>query len=208
MDFHDVRFPGAISFGSAGSVERRTEVVTLASGHEQRNTPWAAARRRWDAGMGLRTLDDLAAVLAFFEARRGRLHAFRWTDWLDHKSCAPLAAISATDQPIGTGDGETAAFQLSKHYEPGGHVATRPVTKPVAGTVSVALDGVVQGTGVTVDPLSGTVTFAIPPAPGVAVTAGFEFDVPVRFDTDTIEVSLAAFEAGEIPSVPVIEVRD
>ncbi|MEL6768450.1 MAG: DUF2460 domain-containing protein [Pseudomonadota bacterium] len=207
MGFHSVRFSAAISFGSTGGLERRTEVVTLASGHEERNTPWAAGRRRYDAGLGVRTLDDLADVTAFFEARRGRLHAFRWKDWLDHKSCAPSAMPLAADQAIGTGDGTVTAFQLSKTYEPGAHAAARPITKPVAGTVLVALDGVEQVSGWTLDPVTGVVTFDTAPGAGVAVTAGFEFDVPVRFDTDAIDINLAAFEAGEIPSIPVIEVR-
>ncbi|MEO1724597.1 MAG: DUF2460 domain-containing protein [Pseudomonadota bacterium] len=207
MSFHSVRFSAAISFGSTGGLERRTEVVTLANGHEERNTPWSAGRRRYDAGLGVRTLDDLADVTAFFEARRGRLHAFRWKDWLDHKSCAPSAMPAATDQAIGTGDGSATTFQLAKTYEPGSHGIARPITKPVAGTVLVALDGADQVSGWSLDPEAGVVTFDVAPGVGVAVTAGFEFDVPVRFDTDAVDVNLAAFEAGEIPSIPVIEVR-
>ncbi|MEM6357945.1 MAG: DUF2460 domain-containing protein [Pseudomonadota bacterium] len=207
MSFHSVRFSAAISFGSTGGLERRTEVVTLANGHEERNMPWSAGRRRYDAGLGVRTLDDLADVTAFFEARRGRLHAFRWKDWLDHKSCAPSAMPAATDQAIGTGDGAATAFQLAKTYEPGIHGMARPITKPVAGTVLVALDGADQVSGWSLDPETGVVKFDAAPGVGVAVTAGFEFDVPVRFDTDAIDINLAAFEAGEIPSIPVIEVR-
>ncbi|MEM7499136.1 MAG: DUF2460 domain-containing protein [Pseudomonadota bacterium] len=207
MAFHEVRFPAAISFGSTGGLERRTEVVRLASGHEERNTPWAAARRRYDAGLGVRTLDDLAEVVAFFEARRGMLHAFRWKDWLDNKSCAPSAEPAATDQAIGTGDGATVAFPLVKTYEPGAYAESRVIAKPVEGSVSVALGGAAQGSGFTVDYATGIVTFDAAPGAGVAVTAGFVFDVPVRFDTDAIDINLAAFEAGEIPSIPVIEVR-
>ncbi|MEM7499095.1 MAG: DUF2460 domain-containing protein [Pseudomonadota bacterium] len=207
MSFHSVRFSAAISFGSSGGLERRTEVVTLASGHEERNTPWVAGRRRYDAGLGVRTLDDLADVIAFFEARRGRLHAFRWKDWLDHKSCAPSETPSPTDQSIGTGDGTATDFQLVKTYEPGPHGVGRPVTKPVAGSVLVALDGAAQTSGWSLDAETGVVAFDTAPGAGVAVTAGFEFDVPVRFDTDAIDINLAAFEAGEIPSIPVIEVR-
>jgi uncharacterized protein (TIGR02217 family) len=209
MSFHEVRFPGAISFGSAGGIERRTEVVALVNGFEHRNTPWEQSRRRYDAGLGVRSLDDLAEVLAFFEARRGRLHGFRWKDWLDHKSCLPSEAPSAVDQTIGTGDASTVAFELSKTYAPGVNAFLRRVTKPVAGSVLVAVDGVAlsAGTDFTADAETGVVTLAVPPDAGAAVTAGFEFDVPVRFDTDVIEVNLAAFEAGEVPSIPVIEVR-
>ena len=153
----------------------------------------------------MRSLDDLDAVLAFFEARRGRLIGFRWKDWLDHGSGPPSATPAPGDQVIGTGDGATAAFDLVKRY---GDIdpVVRPVTKPVAGSVRVALDGVEQ-TGFAVDTTTGRVTLSSPPASGVTVTAGFAFDVPVRFDTDRLEVNLAAFEAGEIPSIPILEVR-
>lgn len=209
MSFHEVRFPGAISFGSTGGVERRTEVVALVNGYEHRNTPWEQSRRRYDAGLGVRSLDDLAEVLAFFEARRGRLNGFRWKDWMDHKSGLPSAAPSVFDQAIGVGDGTATQFELIKVYSPGTNEFRRRITKPVAGTVQVAVDGVVQaeGTEFTVDTTTGLITFAVAPAAGTTVTAGFEFDVPVRFDTDEVSVNVAAFEAGEIPSIPVIEVR-
>lgn len=204
--FHSVRFPVAIALGAAGSVERRTEVVTLANGHEERNGVWAAGRRRYDAGTGVRSLDDLHAVAAFFEARRGRLHAFRWRDPLDHKSCAPSAVPAPTDQVLGHGDGERRAFALGKAYGDAARAEWRAVTKPVAGSVVVAVDGAPTG-AVSVDVETGMVTLDTPLGPGLAVTAGFVFDVPVRFDTDTLEMSLAAFEAGEAPSIPLVEVR-
>jgi uncharacterized protein (TIGR02217 family) len=211
MNFHDVRFPTAISFGSTGGPERRTEIVTLGSGAEERNTPWAASRRRYNAGYGLRSLDDLHETIAFFEARRGRLYGFRWKDRVDWKSCAPGAGLSPADQALGTGDGATANFQLVKTYASGGASYARTIAKPVAGTLRVAVGGIekMPGTDFIVDTATGLVTFlpdAIPGA-GAAVTAGFEFDVPVRFDTDFLEISLGAFEAGSIPNIPVVEVR-
>lgn len=209
MNFHDVRFPAALSFGSSGGPERRTEIVTLASGHEERNSPWAHARRRYDAGLGLRSLDDIHAVIAFFEARMGRLYGFRWKDWADHKSCAPSAAPAPGDCRIGVGDGAARVFQLVKTYASGPAVYARPIAKPVVGTVRLATGGdeLVEGADFVVDGATGLATLAVAPAPGVAVTAGFMFDVPARFDTDRIEINLAAFDAGEIPSIPVIEVR-
>ena len=208
VNFHEVRFPASISFGSSGGVERRTEIVELVSGHEERNSPWAHSRRRYDAGLGVRSLDDLDAVLGFFEARRGRLYGFRWKDWLDHKSCAPSGTPEARDQEM-SATGVPTRWRLTKSYaDPVGGYA-RPIAKPVPETVRVAVDGVelVPGDDFTLDPASGEVELASAPAPGATVTAGFEFDVPVRFDTDVIEVNLAAFEAGEIPSIPIVEVR-
>ncbi|MFO1208810.1 MAG: DUF2460 domain-containing protein [Amaricoccus sp.] len=209
MDFHEVRFPAALSFGSSGGPERRTEIVTLTNGYEERNTPWAHSRRRYDAGVGVRSLDDLAEVTAFFEARQGQLYGFRWKDWGDFKSCLPSAAPSALDQEIGTGDGSRTSFELVKGYRSGPQAYARPIGKPVAGSVRVAVGGVllVEGAGFTVDAATGRIGLAVAPAAGARVTAGFEFDVPVRFDTDRISVSLSGFAAGEIPSVPVVEVR-
>lgn len=209
MAFHEIRFPTNLSFGSMGGPERRTDVVTLASGFEERNTPWAHSRRRYEAGAGLRTLDDIEALIAFFEARRGKMHGFRWKDWSDYKSCAPSLRPTAIDQVIGTGDGVQTVFELSKTYRSGEQTYIRRITKPVAGTVliAVARDPKVEGVEYWLDAERGEVTFAVPPDLGVSVYAGFEFDTPVRFDTDAIMTSIASFQAGEIPDVPVIEVR-
>ena len=209
MAFHEVRFPADLSFGSMGGPERRTEIVTLASGFEERNTPWAHARRRYDAGLGLRSLDDLAALLAFFEARAGQLHGFRWKDWADCKSCLPSRAVAFDDQEIGTGDGAETVFRLAKAYVSGPSRYVRPVCKPVKKTVRAGVGGVelAGGADFQVDHATGKIVFAVPPAPGAVVSAGFEFDVPVRFDTDRIAVSAASFQAGEVPQIPVLEVR-
>ncbi|MFE3835585.1 phage distal tail protein, Rcc01695 family [Pseudogemmobacter sonorensis] len=209
MAFHEVRFPAGLSFGSVGGPERRTEIVALQNGHEERNTPWAHSRRRYDAGVGLRSLDDLEALVAFFEARRGQLHGFRWKDWSDFKSAPATRAVSALDQVIGLGDGRQAVWPLVKTYRSGPGSYLRPIAKPVPGTVLVAVadDPLVEGVDFTVDPATGEVLFDHPPAPLTQITAGFEFDVPVRFDTDRIQVSVASFQAGEAPDVPVVEIR-
>ena len=209
MAFHDIRFPTNVSFGSLGGPERLTEIVTLANGFEERNTPWEHSRRRYDAGLGLRSLDDVDALLAFFEARRGRLHAFRRKDWSDYKSCRPSLDISPLDQRIGTGDGVTTVFQLTRLYASGAASYTRPIVKPVVGMVraAVAYDPKVEGDEFSVDAALGLITFTVAPDIGTVVSAGFEFDVPARFDTDRIQTSVAAFRAGEVPNVPIVEVR-
>lgn len=209
MTFHEVRFPANLSFGSVGGPERRTEIVTLANGFEERNTPWAEARRRYDAGVSLRSLDDIEELIAFFEARQGQLHAFRWKDWADHKSCRSSASVGFADQLVGVGDGAAGNFRLQKTYRSGPSSQVRRITKPVQGTVRIGLQGdeVQEGLHYQVDWTDGTITFLTPPAAGEQVTAGFEFDVPVRFDTDRIQVSVASFQAGDVPQVPVVEVR-
>jgi uncharacterized protein (TIGR02217 family) len=156
---------------------------------------------------GVRRANDLAAVVAFFEARNGRLNAFRFKDWSDYKSCAPEAVPAATDQALGTGNGTATAFALVKRYASGAQAWDRRIAKPVAGTVSVALGGVPQASGWSVDLSTGIVTFAAAPGAGVQISAGFQFDVPVRFDTDELALTLDIERLGSIPSIPLIEVR-
>ncbi|WP_281826847.1 DUF2460 domain-containing protein [Jannaschia rubra] len=207
MAFHEVRFPDNISRGARGGPERRTQIVELASGDEERNASWANSRRRYDVAYGIRRADDLAAVVAFFEARNGRLHGFRFKDWGDHKSCLPSGTPVPTDQLIGTGDGATTTFQLVKRYASGSQTWVRTITKPVADTVRVALDGAEQLSGWTVNTTTGVLTFDTAPAAGVAISAGFEFDVPVRFDTDALDVTLDLERLGSITSIPLLEIR-
>lgn len=210
MIFHEIRFPTAISRGSQGGPERRTDVVTLGSGFEERNARWADSRRSYNAGYGIKSIDDLHAVIAFFEERRGRLTGFRWRDQTDCKSCQPSQSPAPTDQTIGTGDGVRSTFQLVKVYGSAFAPWTRTIAKPVDGTVHVAVAGVAQPPGtLTIDHTSGLITF-LPghiPSLGATITAGFEFDVPVRFDTDKLEISLQGFTHGAIPHIPIIEVR-
>lgn len=211
MAFHEVRFPTAMSRGSVGGPERRTDVVVLGSGYEERNSRWADSRRSYNAGYGVKSLNDLHAVVAFFEERRGKLYGFRWKDPSDWKSCAPETPTTALDQVLGTGTGALAAFQLKKVYGSAFQPWWRTITKPVAGTVKMAVAGaaMIEGTHYALDPASGIVTFlgGNIPAPGASVTAGFEFDVPVRFDTDKLDVNISGFQHGAIPNIPVIEVR-
>ncbi|AWN35036.1 DUF2460 domain-containing protein [Methylobacterium radiodurans] len=206
-DFHEVLFPLDVSLRGSGGPVRLTEIVTLASGREHRNSRWADSRRRYDAGFGVRSLDALHAVLAFFEERRGRLHGFRYRDRIDCRSGPPSREPGATDQPLGLGDGVRTSFPLAKTYGTGGSAYRRAVAKPVAGSVRVAVAGRELAAGsFTCDVTTGLVTLATAPGPGAAVTAGFAFDVPVRFDTDDLTVNLEAFTAGEIPRVPLVEI--
>ena len=207
MAFHEIRFPDNISRGARGGPERRTQVVELASGDEERNASWINSRRRYDVAYGIRRADDLAAVVAFFEARNGRLFGFRTKDWADYKSSLPSLAIFPTDQQIGTGTGSLKTFQLTKRYTSGAQSWTRTIAKPVSGTVRIALNGIEQMAGWTVDTTTGTVTFTTAPGAGVAITAGFEFDVPVRFDTDMLDVTLDIERLGSITSIPLLEIR-
>ena len=208
MAFHEVRLPARLAFGSTGGVERRTEVVQLASGWERRSTPWAHGRRRWLIGAGVKSLDDMAELLAFFEARRGRLHGFRFKDFADWKSSRPSGAPAPGDQRIGTGDGVRTRFQLVKRYGDGAEAVERVIAKPAGGSVRVAVAGTeLAAAAYQADPATGLVSLILPPPAGAVVTAGFAFDVPVRFDSDRLDVTLEGFEAGRIAAVPLIEIR-
>ncbi len=208
MSFHETLFPVDIALNSEGGPTRRTDIVALVSGHEERNSPWAGSRRSFNAGYGVKSIGDIEDIIAFFEARQGRLFGFRFRDPFDFKSCKIAAAPANNDQLLGTGDGAATTFQLVKQYPSGPAAYSRAIKKPVTGSVLVAIDGAAQSQGAdfSVDDTTGAITMSGPPAAGAAVTAGFLFDTPVRFDTDELRISLAAFKAGDIPSIPLIEV--
>ena len=206
--FHDILFPVSVALAGSGGPERKTEIVMTGSGREERIARWANSRRKYDAGSGVKTLLELAGVLSFFEERRGRLYGFRWRDRLDFQSCDIGQTPSPMDQVIGLGDGATSQFQLSKTYGSAFAPYVRTITKPVAGSVRVAVNGseALIGTAVSVNFSTGLVSFGAPPAVGLNITAGFQFDVPVRFDSDQLSVDFAAFVAGEIPKIPLVEI--
>ncbi|WP_375449541.1 TIGR02217 family protein [uncultured Devosia sp.] len=204
MAFHAVRFPLDVALGARGGPERRTDVVTLASGAEQRNSRWHHSRRRYNAGYGIKSRAEMQAVLAFFEERRGRLHGFLWRDGLDFSSNGGVP--TPLDQVLGNGTGALTSFALRKAYGASFDPYFRAITRPVTGSVRVALGGVEKVGGWSVDASTGVIGFAVPPANGVAVTAGFLFDVPVRFDTDRLDIELASFDGAEAPNIPLVEI--
>lgn len=198
MSFVEVQFPIDIAYGSSGGPEYSTDVVIMQSGHEQRNINWAQARARYNVAHGVKTQEQLDALIAFFRARKGKAHGFRFKDWTDH---------SAVAQAIGTGNGSATQFQLVKAYASGSVTETRTVTKPVSGTVSIYLNSVLQTGGVSVNYATGVVTFASAPGSGVAIAADFEFDVPVRFDTDRLSASLDSYGSHSWLDIPLVEIR-
>jgi len=204
--FDDVLFPIAIGRDATVTPEFSTNVTITASGFERRNSLWSDARLRFDVGPGVRSEAELGELIAFFRARRGQARGFRLRDPSDYSSNGMIALPTPIDQQIGLGDGATARFALAKHYGYGAEQQVRRITRPKADSVRVSVNGVETG-GWTLDPL-GTVVFATAPAAGAVVRAGFLFDVPVRFAEDRLDISGAAFAAGEAPSVPLIELRE
>ena len=197
-DFHDVIFPTRLAFGATGGPVRRTDILQLASSGEARNAPHRYSRRRYNAVAGLKSSSEAVELMNFFEARLGALHGFRFRDPLDH---------IADDVNLGLGDGDRTTFQLQQHYGAAPHTQTRPLTKPVEGTVRIAVNGI-ETDATQIDYLSGTVTFDTPPANGTIITGSCTFDVPVRFDTDRLDIALDDFAVMRIDDVPLIEVLD
>ncbi len=208
LPFTETLFPARLAFGSTGGVERRTTVVQLASGFERRASPWADGRRRYLVGQAIRSLAEASELLAFFEARRGRLQGFRFTDFADCASAPPGAAVTPLDQPLGVGDGSASTFALQKRYGEGDDAYLRPIAKPQAGTARVAVAGVeLAPAAFLADATTGLVTLVAAPPAGALVTAGFRFDTPVRFDADRLDVTLEGFDAGRVTAMPLVEVR-
>ncbi|MGE4429145.1 MAG: DUF2460 domain-containing protein [Sphingobium sp.] len=204
--FDDVLFPLAIGREASVVPAFSTQIVEGVSGHERRSSDWADARLSFDAGPGVRSEGDLIDLIAFFRARRGAARGFRFTDPYDHQS-APLGeSVSAIDQRLGTGDGVTSQFRLMKAYGTGADAQARLITRPVAGSIRVAVNGVEQASG-WVHAGLGVIAFEEAPADGAMLTCGYRFDVPVRFAEDRLEINRTTFAAGEAPSVPLVELR-
>jgi len=203
-DFHDIRFPLHLAFGASGGPIRQTSILPLASGGEARNSRHRHSRRRYNAVAGLKSEKQAIEILSFFEARFGALYGFRFRDPLDYQSAKD---ITPTDQHLGYGDGERSNFQLRKAYGDEPYIYWRPITKPVSGSVRVAINGI-EISAFSVDHLTGLVQLNTPPTSGDIITAGFEFDVPVRFASDALDIVLDDFGATQIQDIPLIEIRD
>lgn len=198
MSFHDVRLPDDVEAGAQGGPSFKTAIVEMASGVEARNIDWQNARQRWDIGYGIQTRDEFIIIKEFFYARRGRAHGFRFKEWSDYQ---------AVDQELGTGNGSNELFQLVVNYETDGpEPYVRVITRPIEETIVVKDNGVIT-TAWVLDSL-GIINFNAAPANGHVITASFEFDVPVRFDVDEFRLRLEHFDAGEIPNLPIIEIRE
>ncbi len=206
MFFDDVIFPVNLSYGTSGGPEYSTNVVVY-NRHEKRNLNWDKARYRFDAAYAIRTHDELDEVIAIFHVAQGRSHSFRARDALDYKSSGVDHNITPTDQIIGVGDGVTTQFQLKKMYVAGSQSKVRDITKPVDGSVVLAVDGIAKTSGYLVDYKSGLITFDVAPAVDEVITAGFEFHVAVRFDTDFLSQSIDDYNTGSV-QIPLIEVYE
>ncbi len=199
MAFVEERFPTDIAYGSSGGPEYSTDVVITHGGYEQRNINWSQARAKYNVAHGVKTQTQLDALIAFFRARKGRADGFRFKDWSDYK---------ATAQIIGIGNGTNKIFQLVKTYNSGSVTEARTISKPVVATLAVYINAVLQtGSAYSLDSTIGKITFVTAPANTAVITADFEFDVPVRFDTDRLSATLDSYGINSWNDIPLVEVR-
>ncbi len=204
MAFHDTRLAPDIERGAQGGPRFKTTVMALSSGEEKRNIEWSQTRGAWQIGYGIDSKDNFNAVIEFFYARQGRAHSFRFKDWADYNIGDDE---TDTTQQIGTGDAAETQFQIEKRYTSGSYTFHREITKPVNGTLRVFKNTVEQMSGWSADYATGVITFVTPPGAMVAVNVICEFDVPVRFDTDALDVNMIIFDAGSMPNIDIVEVR-
>ncbi len=207
MSFDEIELPLRVGFGSTGGPSFSTDIVVIDSGYERRNQNWSQARRTFDARSGVRSAADASTLLTFFLARAGRARGFRLKDWSDFTSAFDnISSPTLTDQVIGTGNGATLIFQLVKNYTSGGITHTRTITKPVSGSILIGVNGVHQTSGFSVDTTTGLVTFASAPGTGQSITAGFQLDVPVRFDNDQLALTAENYSMYKA-DIPIVEIR-
>ena len=213
--YNQVIFPDDISYGSESILRFQTEVFGSDSGRENRDSTWSVPYHEFDVSYQLKTLDELWTVHQLFMTVCGRLHSFRFKDWLDFTSKDAAADSLSRKQPtptmldqiIGIGDGAETDFQLVKRYTAGGETVIRNITAPVSGTVICALDGVAT-TAFSVANRTGIVTFDSAPGSGVQITAGFEFDCKVRFSDDELPLTLQYIGAGDADRIVLMEVPE
>lgn len=207
MSFHNVRLPEDVERGARGGPGFNTTILTLSSGFEKRNINWERSRGSWDIGYGLDKKSTLETVLAFYYARRGEAYGFRFKDWTDYQIGDDA---NDTPQEIGTGDDSETEFQAVRRYTSGSTTFDRAVTRLVSGTVRVFVSAVEQTVSVdyTVDVDTGVITFTSPPTNGFSVGLICEFDVPVRFDTDKLDLEAIRSDVYSVPEIPLIELRE
>lgn len=196
--FHEVRFPVDIAYGFVGGPEYSTDVIVTHGGYEKRNINWEAARNRYNVAYGVQSQSQLDVLVAFFRARKGKAYGFRFKDWGDYQ---------ALNQQIGVGDGDEVNFQLVRDYESGVNGESRTISKPVESTVSVYINDVLQASGWALEANTGIITFDTAPDVAAVIKADFEFDVPVRFDTDRLSVTLEDYGTYSLSEVLLVELR-
>lgn len=194
ISFSDKLLPIEFSLGAVGGPEFSTNILGMANGAEQRNINWKYGRCRYDLFPALRSSDKLEELLSFFRVHLGRAVGFRMRDWADCKITKGFVAVA---------DGKTAEFQLVKRYVVSDMERVRLIRKPCKGSVMVFVDDALSNP--VCDYNSGKITFAFAPPKDSIITCSLDFDIPVRFDTDYLEINLDAVN-GKNCVIPVVEI--
>lgn len=203
--FVETQFPTDISYGSTGGSAFNTTIFEASSGWEQRNINWSVSKAKYDVSYSIKSKSQMDALVNFFMAMNGRAYSFRFKDWGDYQ---------IANQVIGTGNSVATTFQLVKSYGVGSRVFTRTIKKPVANTVTyVTVGGTVipQGSGAgkyTLDTTTGIFTFGTPPTVGLPIVVQYiEFDVPVRFDVDELNLKQEFWTYESWDGIRLVETR-
>lgn len=199
------RFPVNISYGSRGGPVWNTNIIIVDSGAETRNQRWSYPRHEYDVSYGIKEQSDLEDLLSFFHVVAGKAVGFRYKDHLDFKSCKTTATINSSDCVISSAADGSTDYQIKKTYTQGAYTRSRKILKPISTSLLVSVNGSVT-TAFTVDSTLGKINFTVAPTTGVVIKAGFEFDVPVRFDTDSLSINIEDYHVGSA-QVPLIELK-
>ena len=192
--FHEVVLPDTLAYGAKFGPSFKTTIVKTESGAEQRLGHWGRARRMGTVGFSIQGKAQMDALYAFFLARMGCLCGFRYSDQNDRVAVLePLVNLGGT------------LLQLQKTYSSGGVSSVRLITKPSLTTpAALYKDGAAMTGGYTVDTTTGIVTLSAA-APASAFTWSGQFDTPVRFDTDSMEMTRDSFDSRSWSGIPIIE---
>lgn len=197
MSFLEIRFPESIAFNSSSILEFNTTIIKAKNGYEQRNINWNSNKMKFNIINGIKTKTELDELITFFRNVKGAGYGFRFKDFTDYQ---------AENQYIGVGNGETKEFQLIKAYRVSDNIVYyRKITKPVISTVRVFINDI-ESKDFNIDLTTGLITLNTAPEIDSTIKANFEFDVPVRFENDIMEITMNSINSGNIKDITLIEI--
>lgn len=197
MSFLEIRFPESIAFNSSSILEFNTTIIKAKNGYEQRNINWNSNKMKFNIINGIKTKTELDELITFFRNVKGAGYGFRFKDFTDYQT---------ENQYIGVGNGETKEFQLIKAYRVSDNIVYyRKITKPVISTVRVFINDI-ESKDFNIDLTTGLITLNTVPEVNTSIKANFEFDVPVRFENDIMEITMNSINSGNVKEIILTEI--
>jgi len=198
--FHNIVFDEQISYGSRGGPAFSTTVAVSNSGYEQRNANWDIPLKTWDVSHIIDTRDKITYLISFFNARKGKANTFLFKDWSDYS--AQLTDDGEEGYLLSTG---VSTYQMQKKYYDSGSNSFRNIIKPKQTTVTVYNGSTLLTEGVhySIDYTTGILT----KLSGTVTHWRGEFYIVVRFDTDSMNITLDGPHFGNWNGIPITEVR-